>query len=156
MGLDLSNQFKSATFAFLSQDRTCFSNVKGSGLLCSIIEVRGNYSLCWFWWHFLPSLFKLSVHNECQRLYDNLTIFNHKTTEILVTWRYTSFTELVLKDWSLDIEQLSLNYSWKTGHLTYNKFLWISHQRLVTSRWTTITELVMKDWSLDVNQVSLN
>ena len=34
---------------------------------CSVssVKMRGNFSLCWYWWNWWPSLFKLSFHNLC-------------------------------------------------------------------------------------------
>ena len=33
--------------------------------LCSVssVKMKGNFSFCWYWWNWWPSLFKLSIHN---------------------------------------------------------------------------------------------
>ena len=58
------NWFNPATFLCLSQAKTWICNTLYHGPFCAQFDMRGNCLLCWYWWNYWPSLFKLSFHND--------------------------------------------------------------------------------------------
>jgi hypothetical protein len=47
-----------------------FTHCISYGLFCvQRVEASGDFSFCWYWWNCLPSLFKLSFHNNVSALF---------------------------------------------------------------------------------------
>jgi hypothetical protein len=61
-GWDPIKRFNTATFWNLD-----FQRHMSLSFFCSVtsVKMRGDCLFCWYWWNFLPSLFKLAFHNVC-------------------------------------------------------------------------------------------
>ena len=63
-GWDLINQVNPAFFVCMLHVRTWISNVICRSLFCvQWVKVRGDSTLCWYWWNCRPSMLKFFFHN---------------------------------------------------------------------------------------------
>jgi hypothetical protein len=99
-------------------------------LLCSVSsgKIRGDYSLCWYWWNLLPSLFKLSFHNWGLQ---NSKLFYFKDI-----WNFLK-TLFISKTIVLSYGYIGTCVSMATNHWPGNKDItWLSNIQLLYSIYT--------------------
>ena len=97
------------------------------------VKIRGECSSCWYWWNWLPSLFKLSVHNHGSMIlliswpwphdYIHFLIFMHNGSPYLV------YLRIICDTMSSQSCPLTTSFTPNTVHIVWIMLFVIVHAR---------------------------